>query len=221
MRILIVEDNRGIGNAMQEQLTADAHAVDWVTTLADARGYQVAVDYQLILLDLMLPDGFGIHFLTQLRAQGKNIPVIIMTALDQVSQRIEGLDAGADDYLVKPVDLMELSARVKSVLRRYHGNPNPILQFGNMDIDLVAKSACLSGKAIKLTAYQFAILEILASRPERIFTKTQLENSIYGFSNEFESNTLEAHISRMRKKLGAGAIETVHGMGYKMGKPSR
>ncbi len=179
----------------------------------------VSAAYDLVLLDLMLPDGRGIGFLKTLRARGDVTPVIILTALDQVSDRIEGLNAGADDYLVKPFDLSELSARIGSVARRYTGNPNPIISHGALEIDLAARSIRRDGRPVALTAREWALFEALLSRPGQLLSKAQLEEKLYAFDAEVESNTIEVHVSRLRKKLGPQFIETERGMGYRLGKP--
>jgi two-component system OmpR family response regulator len=178
-----------------------------------------ATSYDLLLLDLMLPDGRGIGFLKGLRTRGDVTPVIILTALDQVSDRIEGLNAGADDYLVKPFDLSELSARIGSVARRYSGNPNPILTHGPLDIDLAARSVHRDGRHVPLTAREWALFEAFLARPGQLLSKAQLEEKLYAFDAEVESNTIEVHVSRLRKKLGSAIIETERGMGYRLGKP--
>ena len=165
MRILLIEDDTVLGAAVRDQIAGDGQSVDWVTRL-DAAGDAVrSASYDLILLDLMLPDGRGIGFLKTLRARGDVTPVIILTALDQVSDRIEGLNAGADDYLVKPFDLAELSARIGSVARRYSGNPNPIITHGPLDIDLASRSIRREGKPVQLTAREWALLRGVAVAP--------------------------------------------------------
>ncbi len=219
MRILLIEDDTTLGAAVRDQIAADGQSVDWVTRL-DAAGDAVkATSYDLILLDLMLPDGRGIGFLKGLRARGDVTPVIILTALDQVSDRIEGLNAGADDYLVKPFDLAELSARIGSVARRYSGNPNPIVTHGPLDIDLAARSVHRDGKPVQLTAREWALFEAFLARPGQLLSKAQLEEKLYTFDAEVESNTIEVHVSRLRKKLGPAVIETERGMGYRLGNP--
>ncbi|MBC7140450.1 MAG: response regulator transcription factor, partial [Defluviimonas sp.] len=170
-------------------------------------------------LDLMLPDGRGIGFLKALRLRGDVTPVIILTALDQVSDRIEGLNAGADDYLVKPFDLAELSARIGSVARRYSGNPNPIVTHGPLDIDLAARRVYRDGKPVPLTAREWALFEAFLARPGQLLSRAQLEEKLYSLDAEVESNTIEVHVSRLRKKLGAQVIETERGMGYRLGRP--
>jgi two-component system OmpR family response regulator len=219
MRILMIEDDTVLGAAVRDQITGDGQSLDWVTRL-DAAGDAIAgAAYDLVLLDLMLPDGRGIRFLKDLRGKGDVTPVIILTALDQVSDRIEGLNAGADDYLVKPFDLTELSARIGSVARRYSGNPNPIVTHGPLDVDLAARSIRRDGKPIQLTAREWALFEAFLSRPGQLLSKARLEEKLYAFDSEVESNTIEVHVSRLRKKLGSGVIETERGMGYRLGKP--
>ena len=171
----------------------------------------------LILLDLMLPDGLGIPFLKALRAKGQVVPVIILTALDQISDRIAGLKAGADDYLVKPFDLDELSARIGAVARRYGGNPNPVLTLGDLDIDSAARRITRKGRAIPLTAREWVLFEAFLQKPGQLLSKPQLEERLYSFDAEVESNTIEVHVSRLRKKLGADLIVTERGLGYRLG----
>ncbi|OWY04412.1 response regulator transcription factor [Thioclava sp. IC9] len=218
MRILLIEDDTILGNAVRDQIASDGHSVDWVTRLDEAGVSVRSTGYDLILLDLMLPDGRGIGFLKALRGRGDVTPVIIMTALDQVSDRIEGLNAGADDYLVKPFDLAELSARIGSVARRYSGNPNPIVSHAGLEIDLAARSIRRDGKPVQLTAREWALFEAFLSRPGQLLSKAQLEEKLYAFDAEVESNTIEVHVSRLRKKLGAHVIETERGLGYRLGK---
>jgi two-component system, OmpR family, response regulator len=217
VRILLVEDDTVLGAALHDQIVADGHGVDWVTRLDAAANAVAVAAHDLILLDLMLPDGHGIGFLKRLRSAGSATPVIILTAFDQISQRIEGLNAGADDYLVKPFDLGELSARIGAVARRYSGNPNPLITHGDLKIDLSARSVRQQGKVIALTAREWALLEAFLSRPGRLLSKAQLEERLYAFDAEFESNTIEVHISRLRKKLGASLIDTERGLGYRLG----
>ena len=219
MRILLIEDDTVLGAAVRDQISSDGQSVDWVTRL-DAAGNAIAVAvYDLVLLDLMLPDGRGIGFLKSLRARGDVTPVIILTALDQVSDRIEGLNAGADDYLVKPFDLAELSARIGSVARRYTGNPNPIICHGALEIDLASRTIRDEGKPVQLTAREWALFDAFLSRPGQLLSKAQLEEKLYAFGAEIESNTIEVHVSRLRKKLGSGVIETERGLGYRLGPP--
>jgi two-component system OmpR family response regulator len=219
MRILLIEDDTVLGAAVRDQIVADGHSVDWVERLDDAGDALRATAFDLLLLDLMLPDGRGVGFLKELRARGDVTPVIILTALDQVSDRIEGLNAGADDYLVKPFDLAELSARIGSVARRYSGNPNPIVVHGPLQIDLAARTVRRDGRPVQLTAREWALFEAFLARPGQLLSKAQLEEKLYAFDEEVESNTIEVHVSRLRKKLGSAIIETERGMGYRLGRP--
>jgi two-component system, OmpR family, response regulator len=218
MRILLIEDDTVLGAAVRDQIAGDGQSVDWATRLDMAGEAIRGAAYDLILLDLMLPDGRGISFLKSLRARGDVTPVIILTALDQVSDRIEGLNSGADDYLVKPFDLAELSARIGSVARRYSGNPNPILSHGPLNIDLAARSVRLAGKPVQLTAREWTLFETFLSRPGQLLSKSQLEEKLYAFDTEVDSNAIEVHVSRLRKKLGPKVIETERGLGYRLGK---
>ncbi|WP_374641392.1 response regulator transcription factor [Tabrizicola sp.] len=218
MRILLIEDDTVLGAAVRDQIAADGQSVDWVRRLDAASDALGGTGYDLVLLDLMLPDGMGLAFLRRLRARGDVTPVIILTALDQVSDRIDGLNAGADDYLVKPFDLAELSARIGSVARRYAGNPNPIVSHGALEIDLAARSIRRDGRPVTLTAREWALFEAFLSRPGQLLSKAQLEDKLYAFGAEVESNTIEVHVSRLRKKLGPGVIETERGLGYRLGR---
>ncbi len=218
MRILLIEDDAVLGAAVRDQVAADGHSVDWVMRLDAAADAMATATFDLVLLDLMLPDGRGIPFLRKLRARGDVTPVIVLTALDQISDRIEGLNAGADDYLVKPFDLAELSARIGSVARRYAGNPNPIVTHGPLEVDLAARSIYRDGRPVTLTAREWALFEAFLSRPGQLLSKAQLEDKLYAFDSEIESNTIEVHVSRLRKKLGADVIETERGLGYRLGR---
>lgn len=219
MRVLLIEDDNVLGGAVADQIRADGHGVDRAARLVEAQDALDAQPFDLILLDLMLPDGRGIPFLKALRARGDVTPVIILTALDQVSDRIAGLQAGADDYLVKPFDLAELSARIGSVSRRYAGNPNPLVELGDIQIDLGGRVVTQAGRLVALTAREWALLEAFVSRPTQLFTKAQLEELLYSFDASVGSNTIEVHVSHLRKKLGKGLIVTERGMGYRLGQP--
>jgi len=216
MRVLLVEDDAILGKAVRDHIAA-SHSVDWVIRLDAAREHLDSAAYDLILLDLMLPDGLGVGFLRKLRAAGSVTPVIILTALDQISDRIEGLDAGADDYMIKPFDLSELSSRLNAVARRYSGNPNPLVEIGDLRVDLAAKTVKRGGRSVELTGREWALFETFLQRPGVALTKAQLEDRLYAFGAEVESNTIEVHVSRLRKKLGHAVIDTVRGIGYRLG----
>ena len=217
MRILLIEDDRVIAGAVREQAESEGHSVDWAARLDAAADAMATAHHDLILLDLMLPDGRGLPFLRSLRARGDSTPVIIMTALDQVSDRIDGLNAGADDYLVKPFDLTELTARIGAVSRRYAGNPNPLIERGDLSIDIAARRLMRAGKPVTLTAREWVLLEAFLQKPGQLLSKALLEERLYSFDTEVESNTIEVHVSRLRKKLGADVIVTERGLGYRLG----
>jgi two-component system, OmpR family, response regulator len=217
MRILLIEDDASLGEAVRDHVAGDDNAVDWVNRLGDAEAACAGVRYELILLDLGLPDGRGMDFLKRLRAEGDPTPVIILTAMDQISSRIAGLNAGADDYLVKPFDLSELSARVSAVARRYGGNPNPLASVGPLSIDLANRTVVRDGKVAHVTGREWAMLERLMRRPGTLVSKADLEDSLFAFGAEVESNAVEVYVSRLRRKLGADVITTVRGLGYRMG----
>jgi two-component system OmpR family response regulator len=217
MRVLLVEDDANLGEAVRDHVAGAGHAVDWVTRLADADDARAGVRFDLILLDLGLPDGRGLDFLKSLRAEGNATPVIVLTAMDQISSRIAGLNAGADDYLVKPFDLSELSARLSAVARRYGGNPNPLMKVGPLRIDVATRTILREGATIDITGREWAVLERLLRRPGTLVSKQDLEDTLYAFGAEIESNAVEVYISRLRRKLGAEIITTVRGLGYRVG----
>jgi two-component system OmpR family response regulator len=219
MRILLIEDDPGLGNAVRDQIAAEGHMPDLAPTLSYARDLLATMPYDLILLDLGLPDGRGIDFLRALRAKGSATPVMILTAHDRITERIEGLNAGADDYMVKPFDLAELSARIAAVARRYAGNPNPLITLGALKIDLAAHAIHGPKGQIDLSQREWIIFEALLQRPGQIVSKSQIEDQIYAFDSEVESNTIEVYVSRLRKKLGKDVVQTLRGMGYRLGTP--
>ena len=219
MRILLIKDDPGLGNAVRDQIAAEGHMPDLAPTLSYARDLLATMPYDLILLDLGLPDGRGIDFLKALRAKGSVTPVMILTAHDRITERIEGLNAGADDYMVKPFDLAELSARIAAVARRYAGNPNPLITLGALKIDLAAHAIHGPKGQIDLSQREWIIFEALLQRPGQIVSKSQIEDQIYAFDSEVESNTIEVYVSRLRKKLGKDVVQTLRGMGYRLGTP--
>ncbi|TBN10753.1 response regulator transcription factor [Agrobacterium cavarae] len=214
MRVLLVEDDHVLGEALRDHVAAAGHAVDWFKTLGEAMAATETVSYGLILLDLRLPDGEGLGLLRALRKANNAVPVIILTAHDQVSDRIEGLNAGADDYLVKPFNLGELTARMLAVSRRYEGRSTPIVRLPGIEIDQAAKSITVNDRSLTLSAREWAVLEKLVERPGALISKAQLQETLYEFGAEIESNTVEVYISRLRKKIGSDRVETVRGLGY-------
>nr|WP_222858144.1 response regulator [Rhizobium cauense] len=214
---MLVEDDRAIGGAVRDHVAAASHAVDWVQDLANADAAIGPVDYGLILLDLQLPDGSGVAFLRRLRDKGLKTPVIILTARDQISDRIDGLNAGADDYLVKPFNLDELEARIMAVARRYDANPHPVLRIADIEINRPLHQLSVAGEAVILTSREWAVLDLLTARPGAIVPKDRIEEALYAFGSEIESNTVEVYVSRLRKKIGKDRIRTARGIGYTLG----
>ena len=218
MRILLVEDDYALGGAIRDHIAATGHGVDWMLRIDDAEAALSAVTYGLVLLDLNLPDGRGLDLLRRLRASGNAVPVIIATAQDQIAVRIDGLNAGADDYLVKPFDLSEMTARVAAVARRYSGNPAPLARVGDAEVNLATKSVTVNGAFVTLTQREWAVLDRLMSRRNTVVSKAEIEDSLYAFGSEIESNAVEVYVSRLRKKLGRDAVLTMRGLGYQAGR---
>jgi len=216
MRVLLVEDDEALSQALCGYLRAKAFVVDAVPSLAQASAALDAAQYAAVLLDLHLADGDGLSLLPQLRAIKQRPSVIVLTARDQVSDRIHGLDAGADDYLVKPYDPGELLARLRAVERRRSAAQVPVLSLGELQIDLSREQVRRAGVPIALTQKEWALLRVLATRPEHLHTRERLQDALYGFDDDTDSNTLEVFISRLRRKLGREHIETVRGLGYRM-----
>jgi DNA-binding response OmpR family regulator len=215
MRILLVEDEPLLGEAVAAHLHK-LHAVDWMQSLDAASEAMRAVDYDLMLLDLNLPDGHGLDLLTSVRKAGQAIPIIIITARDQVRDRIQGLNAGADDYVLKPFDLDELSARIHTVQRRSIAMTNPQQTIGDIVIDQAARRVLKGGIEVSLTAREWAVIECFTHRLGATVSKAKLEEVLYAFGAEIESNAVEVYVSRLRKKLGADTIRTLRGLGYRM-----
>jgi two-component system OmpR family response regulator len=214
MRLLLIEDDVILGQGLRDFLQADGHLVDWCPCLAAT---EVLRDepYDALLVDWQLPDGSGLDWVRGLRRRGVATPVLVLTARDLLSDRIKGLDTGADDYLVKPFDPEELSARIRAVRRRVSGAASPLLRFGDVELDLTGKDAAVSGVRAELTAREWAIVEALALRAGRLVSKTDLEAIVFGLDGEIASNSLEVHVSSIRRKLGRQIIETVRGLGYR------
>jgi two-component system response regulator QseB len=214
MRLLLVEDDPMIGAAPQQGQRGEGYAVDWMRDGREADAAVRAAHYDLVLLDLGLPHRDGLQLLRDWRSRGRDLPVLIITARDAKSDRIAGLDAGADDYLVKPFDLDELCARIRAVTRRRGGRAESTLKVGDLAIDTVAKRASWKGREVALSAREYALLEALANRPGAHLTRTQLEERLYGWDEEIASNAVEVHIHALRRKLDPALIRTVRGLGY-------
>jgi two-component system response regulator QseB len=214
MRVLLVEDDAMIGAAAQEGLRQEGHAVDWVRDGREAEAAAGSTPYDVMLLDLGLPRRDGLSVLRALRARGNAIAVVIITARDAISDRVAGLDAGADDYLVKPFDLDELAARVRAVSRRRGGYAAAQIRIGDLEIDTATRRVKWKGRDVALSAREYAVLEALAQRPGALLSRTQLEDRLYGWDEEIASNAVEVHVHALRRKIDAALIKTVRGMGY-------
>lgn len=218
MRILLVEDDRMIAEGVRKALRGEGFAVDWVEDGEAALSAATSQPYDLVLLDLGLPKRDGLDVLRALRARGHALPVLIVTARDAIADRVKGLDAGADDYLVKPFDLDELGARMRALIRRHAGRGESLVRHGDLTLDPVGHQVTLAGAPVSLSAREFALLEALMARPGAVLSKSQLEEKIYGWGEEIGSNTVEVYIHSLRKKLGADLIRNVRGLGYMVAK---
>lgn len=219
MRILLVEDDRMIGNAVRTSLRQDGYAVDWVRDGRLAESALATEHFDLVLLDLGLPERDGIEVLRSLRQRKVATPVIVITARDDVEDRIRGLDAGADDYIVKPFDLDELAARIRSALRRSAGHGEPDIEVLGVHVNRATREVKRDGRPVALSAREYAIVEALMLRPGAILSRAQLEERMYGWGEEIESNAIEVYIHGIRRKLGANFIQNVRGIGYFIPKP--
>ncbi len=216
MRLLLVEDDPMIGASVQRGLRQDGHTVDWVRDGAAADLAVAAGVHELILLDLGLPGKSGLEWLAQWRARGVSLPVLILTARDAVADRVRGLDAGADDYLVKPFSLDELAARLRALGRRQGGRAAPRLELGPLSLDPATHEVCKDGQPVELSAREFALLHALMENPGVPLSRAQLEERLYGWDAEVASNAVEVHIHALRRKLGAEWIKNVRGVGYRV-----
>jgi two-component system OmpR family response regulator len=218
MRALLAEDDRMIGEAIVNALKDASYAVDWVRDGEAACDALDNHDYDVVLLDLGLPGKDGLAVLRSRRSRGDAAPVLVITARDAIDDRIMGLDAGADDYIVKPFDMGELLARMRAVVRRKAGSPHPILSNGRLSLDPATREASCDGAQVRLTAREFALLQALLVRPGAILSRAELEDRLYGWGEEVESNAVEFLIHSLRRKLGADAIRNVRGLGWLVAK---
>jgi DNA-binding response OmpR family regulator len=214
MRILLVEDDELLGDGLAAGLRHCGYNVDWLRDGEQARSALATEDYAALVLDLGLPRLDGMSLLRGLRAAGNAIPVLILTARDSTWDKVGGLDGGADDYLVKPVDLDELAARLRALTRRASGQSTPLLRAREVELDPAARRVRLRGEPVELSAREFAILELLMRNAGRMISRAQLESALYGWGEGVESNAVEVHIHHLRRKLGADLIRTVRGVGY-------
>ena len=216
MRVLLVEDDPMIGESLVEGLRGECYAVDWVRDGHDAELALAGFAYDLMLLDLGLPGKQGMDVLRATRARGAELPVLIITARDGTRARVEGLDSGADDYLVKPFDLDELLARIRALLRRRVSRSRSVIEHGALTLDLASHDVSYEGTQVKLAPREFSVLRALLDHPGRVVSKRQLSEKLYGWDSEVESNTVDVYVYQLRKKFGADCIQTVRGVGYKM-----
>ncbi len=218
MRFLLVEDNRDLAGSVQTRLSLDGHGVDWAPSLAEAEEHLAFTEYDLILLDIMLPDGDGRDFLAAHRRAKRDTPVIVMTARSAVSDRVALLDTGADDYVTKPFDFMELEARVRAVLRRRAGVAQTGQRFGDLVFDPLRATLSFSGETRELRSRELRLFEVLLSAPGRILSKAHLCDRIFSAAEAVSDNAIEVYIGRLRRKLEGSRvrIETVRGMGYRL-----
>ena len=215
MRLLLLEDDPILGEGLRDFLRVEGHGVDWFQRLGDAM-LMAGEPYDALLVDWQLPDGSGIDWVRTLRRRGLSTPILMLTARDRLGDRINGLDAGADDYLVKPFEPEEMAARLRAVCRRSAGSASDLRRIGAVEIELSGRTARLEGRRVELTAREWAVLEALVLRAGHIVSKTDLDALVLGNDAEVVSNALEVHISALRRKLGRELIETVRGMGYRL-----
>lgn len=214
MRILLVEDDRMLGDGLQAGLTQAGYAVDWLRDGEAAVAALSTESFAAVVLDLGLPKRDGLSVLQWLRGRHDATPVLILTARDQLEDKVRGLDLGADDYVLKPFDLDEITARLRALVRRAHGRPEPVLTIGEIELNPAARSVTRAGQVVELTAREFDLLHLLLENTDRVMTRRSLEEQIYTWNEAVDSNTLEVHIHHLRKKLGNELIRTVRGVGY-------
>ena len=214
MRVLLVEDDPLLGDGVQAGLQDMGHTVDWVRDGVAAEEALAAGAFDLLVLDLGLPRQDGLTVLRKLRRGGSALPVLVLTARDTVADRVTGLDAGADDYLVKPFDLEELGARLRAIARRHSGRASPEVRYGVLVFDPAGRTVALDGQPIELTARELAVLEALLVNLGRVMSRERLEEALYGWDEGVESNAIEVHVHHLRRKLGKDLIRTVRGVGY-------
>ena len=216
MRILLIEDDEMLGEAVRDGLAQEGHAVDWVRDCAAALGAVASWSFGALVLDLGLPDGDGLGVLRWLRQNGRGTPVVIVTARDRIGDRIAGLDAGADDYLIKPFDIEELGARLRAITRRADGCTDTLLTAGEVVLDLRQRMVRYQGTPAALTAREYAVAELLMRRAGCLVTRAEIEEELYGFDEHIASNAIEVHIHNLRRKLGPGFITNLKGRGYRV-----
>ncbi len=214
MRLLLVEDDKQLGDGICAGLALEGYTVDWARNGNTAEDALLNEQFDLVVLDLGLPYRSGIDLLKGMRSRGNTTPVLVLTARDTVADRIKGLDSGSDDYMTKPFDLDELSARIRALLRRSAGQTSSLITHGAITVDLAAHAVMLDDKPVEISPREFAILRMLLSSTGRVLSRSRLEETLYGWETDVESNAVEVHIHRLRRKLGSNLIRTVRGVGY-------
>lgn len=217
MRVLLVEDDPLLAEGIGHALSREGMSSEWLRVGGDVVATLKHSTFDVLVLDLGLPDMDGLEVLTALRRRGHTLPVLILTARDDISDRVRGLDNGADDYLVKPFDIAELVARLRALVRRHAGQANGCLQLGALSIDQAGRSVTLAGAEVTLGRREFDLLEFLLLHPSRVFSRDQLVEQLYGWDGDVESNVIEVHVHHLRRKFGAGVVKTVRGVGYRLG----
>lgn len=220
MRFLLIEDNKELGAAVQLRLSLDGHAVDWAKCIADVNSHLDNATYDLILLDIMLPDGDGRDFLKRHRAQNHITPVVVITARSEVSDRVHLLDLGADDYITKPFDFSELEARCRAVLRRHGGAAQNEIRFGDLLFSPLEATLTVKGELRKLRNRELRLIEIFFGAPDRVLSKSLLANRLFSYDEDVSENAVEVYVARLRKLISGSCvhIETLRGLGYRMTK---
>ncbi|OUR85122.1 DNA-binding response regulator [Marinomonas sp. 42_23_T18] len=219
MRILLVEDDDLLGNGIKKSLTREGYQVDWLMDGKQGLAALKTESFDLVLLDLNLPGMGGLDLLTTIRKQQNQTPVLILTASDTLDEKIAGLDTGADDYLVKPFEMAELKARMRALSRRQHGHAEPNIEYGRLQVNPASMQVQLDGEEVVLGRREFTLLMEFVNHPGQILSRAKLEDVVYGWDGDVESNSIEVHIHHLRKKLYPEFIKTVRGMGYKAEKP--
>ena len=216
MRVLLVEDDAMLGDAVVQGLRQDGYAVDWIRDGAEAAHALRHETYAVVLLDVMLPGSSGLDVVKGARAAGIETPILMLTARDEVTDRVKGLDAGADDYLAKPFSLDEVLARIRALTRRHAGRRTPTLRLGAVEIDPATRTVTVGNDPVDLSRHEFNILRALAEAHGKVLSRRQIEDTLYSWGGEIESNAVEVHIHHLRRKLGSGLIQTVRGVGYRV-----
>jgi DNA-binding response OmpR family regulator len=216
MRLLLIEDDPWLGQGIVDAITRDGTAIDWVKTGTEGLNALRMTDFDVAILDVGLPGLNGFDLLRQARSQGCSLPVLMLTARDQIDDRVTGLDAGADDYMIKPFDVLELKARIRALMRRHNVSISPVIEHNNIRLDPASHQVTQAGELVELSRREYALLLEFLSHPTRVFTRDFLMEKLYNWDDSVESNAIEVHIHHLRKKLGKDFIKTIRGIGYRI-----